>query len=287
VEFNRAIQERVFQKAALCRAFEREVFDQVKAGNIKLPVYLSAGQEYIPATLSVAIEEMNLSATQRQIFIQHRGHSTYLCFGGDMDALILELLGQKEGCANGMGGSASIHSVDANIYGHDGLMGSQGPIATGMCYANKIPTLCFSGDAAAEEDYFLASIGWASTKNLPIWYVIEDNNYSILTEKKVRRNWELSDVADGFKVFSINIADDPVEILKKIPRKIDSPALLNINTNRLFWHAGAGIDSYEIFDRHELFSKNFDASYIEDVTSTSIQKVKESWKRILKSLEKS
>jgi pyruvate dehydrogenase E1 component alpha subunit len=287
VEANREIKERIFKKAALCRAFEEEVFDQVKAGNIKLPVYLSAGQEYIPATLSVALEEMNLSATQRQLFIQHRGHSTYLCFGGDMDALILELLGQKEGCANGMGGSASIHSVDANIYGHDGLMGSQGPIATGMCYANKIPTLCFSGDAAAEEDYFLASIGWASTKNLPIWYVIEDNNYSILTEKRVRRNWELSDVANGFKVFSINIDDDPIEILKKIPSKIDSPALLNINTNRLFWHAGAGIDSYETFDRHEFFSKNFDVSFTEDVTFKSKQKVRDSWKKIQKSLEKS
>jgi pyruvate dehydrogenase E1 component alpha subunit len=287
VEANRGIKERIFKKAALSRAFEEEVFDQVKAGNIKLPVYLSAGQEYIPATLSVALEEMNLSATQRQIFIQHRGHSTYLCFGGDMDALILELLGQKEGCANGMGGSASIHSVDANIFGHDGLMGSQGPIATGMCYANKIPTLCFSGDAAAEEDYFLASIGWASTKNLPIWYVIEDNIYSILTEKKVRRNWELSDVANGFKVFSINIDDDPIEILKKIPSKIDSPALLNINTKRLFWHAGAGIDSHDIFDRHEIFSMNFDVSFTEDVTLKSKQKVRDSWKRIQKSLEKS
>lgn len=286
MDVTRDIQERIFQKASLCRAFEEEVFYQVKAGNIKLPVYLSAGQEYIPATLSVALEEMNLSKSQRQIFIQHRGHSTYLCFGGDMDALILELLGQKEGCANGMGGSASIHSVDANIYGHDGLMGSQGPIATGMCYANKTPTLCFSGDAAAEEDYFLASIGWASTKKLPIWYVIEDNNYSILTEKKVRRNWELSDVALGFKVFSLNIDDDPIQILEKIPSQIDSPALLNINTNRLFWHAGAGIDSEDTPDRHNLFSKNFDFAYVETINLNSKLKVQESWKKIIKSLEK-
>ena len=28
--------------------------------------------------------------------------------------------------------------------------------------------LCFAGDAAAEEDYFLAAIAWASTKKLPI-----------------------------------------------------------------------------------------------------------------------
>ena len=27
--------------------------------------------------------------------------------------------------------------------------------------------------------------------------------------------------------------------------------LLNINTNRLFWHSGAGKDSDEVFDRYE------------------------------------
>ena len=27
------------------------------------------------------------------------------------------------------------------------------------------------------------------------------------------------------------------------------PLLLNINTNRMFWHSGAGQDSYDIFDR--------------------------------------
>ena len=56
------------------------------------------------------------------------------------------------------------------------------------------------GDAAAEEDYVLGGLGWASTKNIPLITVVEDNNLSILTEKKVRRNWEMSDVAKSFKM---------------------------------------------------------------------------------------
>jgi len=273
------LKKKIFEKAALCRAFEEEVFNQVRLGNIKLPVYLSAGQEYISAALSVALDEMGID--NRQVFIQHRGHSTYLNFGGDLDALILELLG-KNGCANGMGGSASIHSIAANIFGHDGLMGSHGPIATGMCYANKIPTLCFTGDAAAEEDYFLTSIGWASTKKLPIWYIVEDNNLSILTEKSVRRNWEISDIASGFKVTAFNISDDPCEILDVLPSSIDEPLLLNINTNRLFWHAGAGIDSNEIFDRHNEFAKLFDKNYVDQINNLSKLKVSNAWKIHLK-----
>ena len=274
---------KIFEKAALCRAFEKEVFKQVKLGNIKLPVYLSAGQEYIPATISVALDKLGI--VSRQIFIQHRGHSTYLCFGGDLDELILELLGRESGCAGGMGGSASIHSIKANIYGHDGLMGSHGAIATGMCYSNKLPTLCFAGDAAAEEDYFLASIGWASTKKLPIWFVIEDNNLSILTEKKIRRNWELADVASGFKMCSHAISDDPAEIFACIPEDgpFENPVLFNITTNRLFWHAGAGVDSDEIFDRHADFSKLHDQNFVNEVNLRAEERVSESWNRLLKS----
>src|SRR6185437_3438451 len=249
----------IYEKAALCRAFEEESFAQIKNGSIKLPTYLSAGQEYTPATLSVILDHLGIK--ERQIFIQHRGHSTYLSFGGNMDELVLELLGNPRGCAYGMGGSASIHSVEANIYGHDGLMGSHGPIAVGMSYANKVPTLCFVGDAAAEEDYFLAAIGWASTKNLPIIFVVEDNNLSILTEKKVRRNWEMDAVARGMRMQAFDISDNPQEILDCLEPWISGktlfsePILLNIRTNRLFWHAGAGIDSSETFDRHKEFTK--------------------------------
>lgn len=274
-------KEKIYRKAALCRAFEEEVFAQVKAGFIKAPVYLSAGQEYISSTLAVAMECIGIK--KPQIFIQHRGHSTYLNFGGDINELIEEILGLEGGCAGGMGGSASIQSKDSNIYGHDGLMGSHGPIATGMCYANRLPTLCFTGDAAAEEDYFLTSIGWASTKGLPIWYIVEDNNLSILTEKKVRRNWEMSDIGNAFKVASHNLSDDPDEIFKILPLAFNEPLVLNINTNRLFWHAGAGIDSTETFDRHKDFSKNFDASWAENVNDQAKKIVKEAWKPYLKS----
>ena len=231
----------IFERADLCRTFEELIFEKINKNIIKIPVYLSAGQEYISASIAYACEKLDIN--NLQIFIQHRGHSIYLSFGGDIVKLINELLGKDTGCAFGMGGSASIHSVEANIYGHDGLMGSQGPISVGMCYANNNPTLCFIGDAAAEEDYFLSSLGWASTKKLPIMFVVEDNNLSILTEKKVRRNWDIHNVAKSFNIESYNINDDPNEILEIFNKKtFDNPKLLNINTNRKFWHAGAGID---------------------------------------------
>jgi pyruvate dehydrogenase E1 component alpha subunit len=270
------LEKKIFQRASVCRAFEEEVYRQVENGGIKIPVYLSAGQEYISSTISVYLESLGI--LDRQIFIQHRGHSTYLSFGGDMDELILELMGDKRGCSAGMGGSASIQSKAKRIYGHDGLMGSHGPIATGMAFGNKKFTLCFAGDAAAEEDYFLASLGWASTKCLPIWYVVEDNNLSILTEKKVRRKWEMSDVAAGFGMTACEVSDEPSELWEALEKlRTDAPCLLNVKTTRLFWHAGAGIDDPHLPDKKTRFTEKWGEKVVLDAE----KEVREAWTRCL------
>ena len=194
---NKNFRLKVFEKAALARNFEEEVIKYVNEKRIQIPVYVSAGQEFISSTISTIC---NLKKIKPLIFGQHRCHSIYLTFGGNKGQLIDELIGKKSGCTKGMGGSASIHSKSINMYGHDGLMGSNGPVGVGACYATNKPTIIFLGDAAAEEDYVLGAIGWASTKKLPILVVVEDNNYSILTEKKIRRNWEMDDVAKAFKM---------------------------------------------------------------------------------------
>ena len=237
----------IYGAAKLCRAFEVATYSQIKKGNIKTPVYLSAGQETISCSISAVCGDMGI---QPFLFGQHRCHSIYLAFGGDPVSLIDELLGKETGCAGGMGGSASIHCPEIGMYGHDGLMGSNSAIGVGACFASNKPTIVFLGDAAAEEDYSLASYGWASTKNLPILFVIEDNNLSILTEKKVRRNWEVHDVAKGMNMESYDISDDPQEIINACDGLFDRPKLLNIRTNRKFWHAGAGTDG-EVPDRLE------------------------------------
>ena len=246
--------KKTFTLAAECRYFELNVFKNAEKKRIKFPVYLSAGQEFISSSLSIICKQKKIKPT---LFPQHRCHSIYISFGGNKKKLINELLGNDDGCTYGWGGSASIHSEKIKMFGHDGLMGTQGPIGVGNCFVSKKPTIVFLGDASAEEDYVLASLGWASFKKLPILFIVEDNNLSILTEKKVRRHWEMHDVAKGFKMKSFNINDNPLNFLKISGSFFKEPILINVNTNRLFWHAGAGIDSPKTFDRYKsLLNKN-------------------------------
>ena len=272
----------VFDKISFCRHFENYVYKKIQDKTISIPVYLSAGQESIPCSIAVNLKQNNITPN---IFIQHRGHSTYLAFDASPEKLIDELLGRKTGCSFGMGGSASIQSLEKSIYGHDGLMGSQVPIAVGHCYETKHPTIVFMGDASAEEDYVGAAIGWASTKNLPILFVVEDNNLSILTEKKVRRNWNMHELAHAYKVEAYDISDDPATISNHLMNNFKKPILLNVRTIRKYWHAGAGVDG-EYFDRYEWLKKTLSSEVIE-IDENNKNKVKALWQSRLEILSNS
>ena len=56
---------------------------------------------------------------------------------------------------------------------------------------------------------------------------------------------------------SVNITDDPNQIIKYKKYFFKQPFLMNIRTTRLFWHAGAGEDDYKRFDRYLSFKKNW------------------------------
>lgn len=271
----------IFKTASECRNFELNVFNSIKKKNINIPVYLSAGQEYIPSTLSnIILKDLKIKPL---IFPQHRCHSIYLAFGGNKERLIKELLGISGGCSYTKGGSASIHSEKIKMFGHDGHMGTQVPIGIGACFTSKKPTIVFMGDAAAEEDYVLGALGWASTKKLPILFVVEDNNLSILTKKKIRRNWHMHEVAKSFKMKGFEINDDPEEIIKYKNYFFKGPMLLNIKTNRLFWHSGAGQDDPKIFDRYKFEKEKLGQEAIK-IDNYFKNKINNLWKQQLETL---
>ena len=86
-------------------------------------------------------------------------------FGGDINQLIIELLGNyKFSTTGGMGGSALLFSKEI-MYGHDGHMGTQVPIGIGVSFTSK-PTIIFMGDASAEEDYVLGALGMGLNKKI-------------------------------------------------------------------------------------------------------------------------
>lgn len=239
---------KVFELTCRCRYFELGAAQAIRDKRIKIPTYLSVGQEHIAATLAVALEGW-------PVFAQHRCHSYFLSWGGSPELLAKELLGRGDGCNGGMGGSASI-SIPGRMFGHSGLLGDQVPIGVGYAFASGKPTLVVCGDAAVEEDYVLGALGFAATHKAPVLIVVEDNGLSILTDKKMRRSWDVVSVAESFGIGADDLPDDPEMIYDAVDSFKDYlPQLLNIYTHRHLWHQGAGKDNEPPYDRLEEMRK--------------------------------
>ena len=243
-EFSKEQTLTLFRKICTIRNFELNVKAAYDKGLIKIPIYLSLGQEAVAAALSIAYEKPF-------IFGQHRAHDFYLAYGGDPVALIDELLGRPTGCAGGMGGSASIHSPAIGMYGHSGLMGDQIPIAVGFALGSGKRTLAVMGDASSEEDYVQAGMAYAAHKKLPVLFVCNNNNLSILTKVEVRRSWSTVEVAKAYGMEAMAFADDPWTIMHhvKLLAANNLPAFLDIQVVRHLWHAGTGTDGAPEWDR--------------------------------------
>lgn len=240
----------------ICRShfFDSQVIDAVKSGRVNYQVYLSLGQEAGPAALAAALPGSML-------FTQHRCHAYYLAFGGAPERLRDELMGRPTGTSGGRAGSNCLQNHDDNLtmYGHHGLIGENVPLAVGAALGSRRQTIAVFGDGSAEEDYIYPSLGFAVTHKLPILFVCEDNDLSILTPTSARRSWQFSEIAAGLGMGAVDIADDPWSVAQAARELKDRlPALINIRTCRRQWHVGIGCDGPPEWDRLALVQDELD-----------------------------
>jgi len=244
--FPREFSVELCRRALFIRAFERQVGAARDGNDFVIPIYLGIGTEFIAAALSMVLPDV-------QIFAQHRAHGYYLAFGGKPEALRDELRGLTSGCAGGMSGSNAIHAPEIRMFGHSGLMGEQVPIAVGAALASGRPTMTVCGDASVEEDYIYPALGWAATRRLPVLFICEDNDLSILTPVATRRSWSPVDVARGVGLEALDLTDDPWLIAHHVQALATRlPAFVNIRTVRVLWHAGTGNDGPPEWDRYQM-----------------------------------
>lgn len=241
----------VYKKITTLRIMEKYLVKFKNNGKIPSSLYLSSGQECATAALSESL-------LGYQIFAQHRSGDTYLSFGGSIEAFRDEVLGFSTGCSQGKGGHFGIqwHDDKLDMFGDNLLIGECVPRAVGAALDNNKKTLCIFGDGAAEEDYVLESLGFASTYRLPIVFVCTDNDLAILTHVKERRSWSIVDVSKSFGINTFEMADDPWTIMKLLAiDNLKLPIFLNIHVCRKYWHVGTGIDGPSEWDRNDIVRK--------------------------------
>lgn len=213
------------------RAFELAVLELIKRGLVRCPTYLSLGAEHVPPAVLDG-----LGGERWPLFAQHRCHSWCLTWGMSPGAILDQLIG-------GVQGSASLADRQANVFGHDGFLGSNAPIAVGFAQATKRPVVCVLGDGACEEDHVLGALGQAASVKAPVLFVVEDNGLSVATEKRQRRGWSIKNLARSLGLLAGRPDADgsgwfgPSTLASLVEWMRDSlPALIEVPVTRLCAH---------------------------------------------------
>jgi TPP-dependent pyruvate/acetoin dehydrogenase alpha subunit len=190
-----------FKRIALLRIAEEELAKLFLRNKIMSFVHFYVGQE------AVAVGVSNALAPSDRALGNHRSHGHYLAKGGNLRAMICEILGKSEGCARGKGGSMHMIARDVGFTGSTPILGSITSIAAGSAFAQKRAltqdvTVAYIGDGASEEGGFYETLNLAALFKLPLLIVVENNLYSVNSKILDRRsvNYRASDIVRGFGV---------------------------------------------------------------------------------------
>lgn len=166
-------------------AYETKIKKLFLAGKINAPVHLSGGNE------DELIEIFKDIRRTDYVFSTWRNHYHYLLHTSNERGLTAEILGDEQaGICKGQ--SRSMHTIDRqkNFFSSAIVCGTPS-IAVGVALALKMKgskqkVYCFLGDGCTDSGWFFEALRYARNNDLPIHFVVEDNNRSVEATKEQR-----------------------------------------------------------------------------------------------------
>ncbi|HMN91810.1 MAG TPA: pyruvate dehydrogenase (acetyl-transferring) E1 component subunit alpha [Hydrogenophaga sp.] len=160
------------------RRFEAKCVELYQAQKIRGFLHLYDGEEAVAVGVAAALEPRDA------IVATYREHGQALAHGVPMRPLMAEMLGKREGCCLGRGGSMHLFSREHRFYGGNAIVGGGLPLAAGIAMADQrlrpgAVTACFFGEGAVAEGVFHETLNLAQLWKLPVLFVCENNLYAM------------------------------------------------------------------------------------------------------------
>ena len=256
----------MYREMLTIRRFEEKAGQLYGMGLIGGFCHLYIGQEAVVTGIQAAAKHGDAVITT------YRDHAHMLACGMDPKGIMAELTGRIGGFSKGKGGSMHMFSVEKQFFGGHGIVGANVPLGTGMAFAQKYKgsdaiTMTYFGDGASNQGQVFESLNMAALWQLPVIYIIENNEYAMGTSvKRSHASAELYKLGEPFGIPGVQVDGMDVlavyEAAKKVIAHVRSgkgPYLMEVKTYRYRGHSMSDPAKYRSKEEVEDFKENRDA----------------------------
>ena len=238
---------------------KQPAFD-ISAGPIPGELHLAAGHEASGAGVCAHLRDDDT------VTAPHRPHHIAIAKGVDLKRMTAEIFGRETGLSKGKGGHMHLFDPDVN-FACSGIIAQGCPPAVGAALAAKkrntdAVAVAFLGEGAIDQGGFLESLNFASVQNLPVVFVVEDNDWAIsMPKERVTDVRDGSKRADGFELHGERVDhDDAIDVYEAAERAVgrardgNGPTLLEVQVHRRMGHFMGDAEGYrsdEDVERHK------------------------------------
>jgi len=268
------------------RTLENTIANLLSKAVLKGASHLYAGQEAVAVGAIAALKDEDL------ITSTHRGHGHAHAHGDKAaktpeakqdhyNKMMAEVMGKSGGYCKGKGGSMHIADVEHGNLGATGIVGGNIPVAVGAALAQKLQgsdrvVLCFFGDGASNTGNFHESLNMASTWDLPVIFVVENNLYGMSVPfKKVTKLPDIAsracaygipgETVDGMDVLAVrSVVAKAVERA----RRGEGPSLIEAKTYRWYGHSHSDPRAYRTREEEAEWKKRDPITVMKDNLET-------------------
>lgn len=222
----------------------------IGAGLIPGEMHLAAGQEPVAVGLCANLR------TEDAMIAPHRPHHLALAKGVDLHKMTAEIYGRTTGLGKGKGGH--MHLFDPEVhFSCSGIIAEGMPVAVGQALAfsrKGVDAIAVgvAGEGAINQGGFHEAVSLAATWNLPVVFVIEDNDWAISVPKGTSTSVKDNSArAAGYGIAGERVEGNDVEAIYEASKRAverarngEGPTLLEIHTVRLWGHFEGDAQAY-------------------------------------------